>query len=57
VKKQPGRTLIEVNNEVHSFRVDDQEHPQTNGIFAELERLYRRVNHIGYVPDTQICIT
>jgi len=32
VKKQPGRTWIEVNNEVHMFVVDDQDHPQTSWI-------------------------
>jgi hypothetical protein len=28
VKKQPGHTWIEVNNEVHMFVVEDQDHPQ-----------------------------
>jgi len=37
VKKQPGRTWIEVNKQVYSFTVGDQEHPQINGIHAELE--------------------
>jgi hypothetical protein len=27
VKRQPGGTWIEVNNEVHTFVVDDQDHP------------------------------
>jgi hypothetical protein len=28
VKKQPGCTWIEVNNEMYTFIVDDQDHPQ-----------------------------
>ncbi len=32
MKKQPGRTWIEVNNEVHMFVVDDQDHPQISWI-------------------------
>jgi hypothetical protein len=32
VKKQPGCTWIEVNNEVHMFVVDDQDHPQISWI-------------------------
>jgi pentatricopeptide repeat protein len=56
VKKQPDCTWIEVNNEVHTFRLDDQEHPQLNEIHAELERLYRQMNHIGYVPDTKFVL-
>jgi hypothetical protein len=27
VKKQLGRTWIEVNNEVHNFVVEDEDHP------------------------------
>jgi hypothetical protein len=34
VKKQPGCTWIEVNNEVHTFVVDDQDHPQMTEIHA-----------------------
>ncbi len=39
VKKQPGRTWIEVNNEVHTFVVEDQYHPQMIEIHGELQRL------------------
>ncbi len=37
VKRQPGCTWIEVNNEVHTFVVDDQEHPVMIEIHAELQ--------------------
>jgi hypothetical protein len=52
VKKQPGRTWIEVNNEVHSFMVNDQAHPQMIEIHAELKRLLGQMHAMGYVPDT-----
>jgi hypothetical protein len=39
VKKQLGCTWIEVNNEVHTFVVDNQDHPQMIEICAELKRL------------------
>ncbi len=39
VKKQPGRTWIEVNKEVHTFVVEDQDHPQMIEIHGELQRL------------------
>jgi hypothetical protein len=55
VKKQPGRTWIEVNNEVHTFVVDDQDHPPIIEIRAELKRLYRQMQEAGYVPDTKLC--
>jgi hypothetical protein len=38
-RNKPGRTWIEVNNEVHTFVVDDQDHPQMIEIHAELQRL------------------
>ncbi len=38
-KKQPGCNWIEVNNEVHMFVVEDQDHPQIIEIHAELQRL------------------
>jgi len=37
VKKQLVRTWIEVNNEVHTFVVDNRDHPQMMEICAELQ--------------------
>jgi hypothetical protein len=37
MKRQPGRTWTEVNNEVHTFVVDDQDHPLMIEIHAELQ--------------------
>ncbi|CAM6099771.1 unnamed protein product [Calypogeia fissa] len=51
VKKQPGLTWIEVNNEVHSFKVDDQDHPQVTAIHEELKKLSAQMEAAGYVPD------
>ncbi len=51
VRRQQGRIWIEVNNEVHTFVVDDQEHPQINEIHAELKRLSVQMKDAGYVPD------
>jgi pentatricopeptide repeat protein len=39
VKKQLECTWIEVNNEVHTFVLNSQDHPQTIEICAELKRL------------------
>ncbi len=54
IRRQKGRTWIEVNNEVHTF-VDDQEHPQINEIHAELKRLSVQMKDAGYVPDITFC--
>jgi pentatricopeptide repeat protein len=39
LKNNLGCTWIEVNNEVQTFVVDDQDHPRMLEIHAELERL------------------
>jgi hypothetical protein len=45
-----GHTWIEVNDEVHAFVVDDQDHPQMIKIRAELKRLSLLMHNAGYVP-------
>jgi hypothetical protein len=54
VKKQPGHTWIEVNNEVHSFVVNDQAHPQMIEIHAELEIVRSDACH-GVCTRYKIC--
>eukprot|EP01018_Ginkgo_biloba_P012918 Gb_21949 [translate_table: standard] len=41
VKKRPGCSWIEVNKQMHAFVVGDRSHPQTQNIYAKLERLSR----------------
>jgi hypothetical protein len=56
LKKQPGHTWIEVNNEVHTFVVDDHDHPRITEIRAELKRLSGQMLDMGYVPDTRFVL-
>jgi hypothetical protein len=49
-RNSPGHTWIEVNNEVHAFVVDDQDHPQMIEIRAELKRLSLLMHNAAYVP-------
>ncbi len=56
VKKQQGRTWIEVNNEVHTFVVGDQDHPQMTEIHAELQRLSGLMHDAGYMPCTKFVL-
>jgi pentatricopeptide repeat protein len=55
-KKQPGCTWIEVNNEVHTFVAQDQDHPQMIEIHAELQRLSGLMHNAGYVPCTELVL-
>eukprot|EP01018_Ginkgo_biloba_P012014 Gb_13369 [translate_table: standard] len=52
VKKKPACSWIEVKNRVHAFMVDDKSHPQTEEIYAMLERLTGQMKEAGYVADT-----
>ncbi len=56
VKKQPSRTWIEVNIEVHTFVVDDQDHPQIIEIRAELLRLLGLMHDAGYMHRTEFVL-
>ncbi|KAJ7289005.1 hypothetical protein O6H91_Y307500 [Diphasiastrum complanatum] len=51
VKKMPGCSWIEVDNQVHAFVVGDATHPQSKEILAELDRLVRLMKEAGYIPD------
>jgi hypothetical protein len=48
VKKQPGHTWIEVNSEVHTFIVDDEDHQQIIEIHARMKRLSGLMLDAGY---------
>ncbi|CAK9857649.1 unnamed protein product [Sphagnum jensenii] len=48
VKKLPGCTWVEVNEEVHTFVVDDQDHPQITQIHAELPRLSGQMHDVQH---------
>jgi hypothetical protein len=41
---------------VHSFVAEDRVHPQTEQIYAELERLAQKMKTLGYVPDTRLVL-
>lgn len=56
VKKEPGRSWILVDKQVHSFVAEDKAHPQTERIYAELERLAQEMKALGYVPQTRLVL-
>eukprot|EP01018_Ginkgo_biloba_P024290 Gb_24630 [translate_table: standard] len=51
VKKNPGCCWIVVSKMVHTFLVGDRSHPQTEKIYAMLERLSGQLEKAGYMPD------
>ncbi|KAL6055013.1 Chlororespiratory reduction 2 [Balamuthia mandrillaris] len=51
VKKEPGRSWITVDGEVHSFVVKDRSHPRSAEIYHQLDRLNQQMKAAGYQPD------
>eukprot|EP01018_Ginkgo_biloba_P018582 Gb_16828 [translate_table: standard] len=52
LKKEAGRSWIEIKNKMHSFVAGDRSHPQMEEIYANLERMTAQIKLAGYVPDT-----
>ncbi|XP_057833042.2 pentatricopeptide repeat-containing protein At1g11290, chloroplastic [Cryptomeria japonica] len=51
IKKIPGCSWIEDHKMVHVFCVGDRSHPQTEEIYANLEKLDWEMKAAGYIPD------
>ncbi|KAH9305503.1 hypothetical protein KI387_009907, partial [Taxus chinensis] len=47
LKKEPGCSVIELKNRVHSFLVGDRSHPQSDEIYAMLDSLDRLMKAVG----------
>lgn len=56
VQKRPGCSMIEVNNEVHSFFPRDTYHSDRKAIYRKLDSLNRQLEEQGYVPDTKLAL-
>jgi pentatricopeptide repeat protein len=51
IRKEPGCSWIEVNNQIHAFIVGDKSHPQIENINRKLNQYIHRLTEAGYVPD------
>ncbi|CAK8570022.1 unnamed protein product [Lathyrus sativus] len=52
MKKVPGSTMIEVNNEMHEFVAGDKSHDQYKEIYEMVDEMGREIKRAGYVPTT-----
>ncbi|EFJ21621.1 hypothetical protein SELMODRAFT_106776 [Selaginella moellendorffii] len=48
LRKIPGVSSIEIRSKVHEFVVRDRSHPQSEAIYAELERVMGAIERAGY---------
>ncbi|PPD77147.1 hypothetical protein GOBAR_DD25932 [Gossypium barbadense] len=51
VKKEPGRSWIELDQTLHSFHASDRSHPRREEVFAKMKELSIKFKEAGYVPD------
>ncbi|CAM6102539.1 unnamed protein product [Calypogeia fissa] len=56
VRKEAGRSWIDVDNKIHEFVVGDTSHPEAKAIYTELNKLTEKLKAEGYVPDTRLVL-
>ncbi|CAN1285229.1 Pentatricopeptide repeat-containing protein At4g13650 [Linum perenne] len=54
VKKEPGRSWIEVKNKSHAFFVGDRLHPLADKIYEYLDKLNNRADHNSLLNETEL---
>ncbi|XP_027358996.1 putative pentatricopeptide repeat-containing protein At3g49142 [Abrus precatorius] len=52
IRKMPGISNVELNNQVHTFLAGDTSHPQSKEVYEELGVLVGKMKELGYVPET-----
>ncbi|KAL5845706.1 hypothetical protein ACOSQ3_009230 [Xanthoceras sorbifolium] len=56
VRKEPGLSWIEIDNQVHEFASGGKHHPQREAIRSKLEGLIGQLKEMGYVPETSLAL-
>ncbi|OVA18322.1 Pentatricopeptide repeat [Macleaya cordata] len=52
ISKIPGCSMIEIENRIYSFVVEDKSHRHSREIHSMLDQMARKIKLAGYVPDT-----
>ncbi|KAJ8754527.1 hypothetical protein K2173_005688 [Erythroxylum novogranatense] len=53
VKKETGKSWIEIKNRVHTFVVGERNHPRINDIYIELDNLFEEMKKLGYKSQAE----
>ncbi|KAK4721917.1 hypothetical protein R3W88_012150 [Solanum pinnatisectum] len=53
VKKEQGFSWIQIKNVVHVFGVEDGLHPQRDAIYKTMEKIWKDIKKMGFIPDTE----
>lgn len=52
LRKIPGISNVELNDQVHTFLAGDQFHPLSKEIYEELDVLVGKMKEFGYMPES-----
>ncbi|KAL6880554.1 hypothetical protein ACP4OV_012119 [Aristida adscensionis] len=52
VRKNPGRSLVELRNSVYEFVMGDRSHPESEQIYQMLAEIAEKLRREGYIPRT-----
>ncbi|KAK2660382.1 hypothetical protein Ddye_006915 [Dipteronia dyeriana] len=56
VRKEPGLSWIEIDNQMHEFASGGKRHAQREAIRSKLEGLIGQLKEMGYVPETSLAL-
>ncbi|CAN1310926.1 Pentatricopeptide repeat-containing protein At1g09410, mitochondrial [Linum perenne] len=56
VKKFAAYSWIDINNKVHKFTADDRSHVDSKAIYEELNNLIKKLQEVGYKPNTDLVL-
>jgi pentatricopeptide repeat protein len=52
VRKNPGRSLVELRNSVYEFVMGDRSHPESEQIYKMLSQIAEKLRREGHIPRT-----
>ncbi|KAM7513669.1 hypothetical protein LguiA_003252 [Lonicera macranthoides] len=53
VKKEQGFSWVQIRNEVHVFGAEDGLHPQREAIYMMMEKIWKEIKKMGFIPETE----
>lgn len=53
VKKEQGFSWVQIQNKVHVFGAEDGRHPQKDEIYKMMDKIWKDIKKMGFVPDTE----
>ncbi|KAJ8769531.1 hypothetical protein K2173_005134 [Erythroxylum novogranatense] len=53
VKKEQGFSWLQIQNKVHVFGAEDGLHPQKDEIYKMMDKIWKQIKKMGFVPDVE----